>query len=116
MLVSQERRKLPRLPIELAASYGMPEEALTMFETRITDVSMGGFCIQSRTKLERGKKMQLVFEIDGKDCVISVKVVWEKIDEKTKSYVYGVEINQPHQIEYDKLLAFVDKFNEPTSE
>ena len=111
--MTNERRQLPRLPIELAASYGIPEEALTMYETRITDVSTGGFCIQSRTKLERGRKLQLIFEIDGQDCVISVKVVWEKADEKTNSYVYGVEINHPHHLEYDKLLAFVAKFNKP---
>jgi hypothetical protein len=113
--MKNERRQFERSAIEKAASYGIPEESLMMNEARILDVSAGGFCIQSHTKLERKPRIQLVFEVENhEECVIFVKIRWEKLDPNTGMYIYGVQITEPHQAEYNKLLAFIDKFEKPT--
>lgn len=113
--MTNDKRQFKRSPIELAASYGIPDESLILEEARIIDVSGGGFCIQSKNKIERKKTIQLVFELDnGEECVLPVKIAWQKIDPATNNYIYGVQIHYPNHLEYNKLLAFVDKFHHPS--
>ena len=114
-----ERRVYQRHPIELAASYGMPEDKNYAEKSTIINISGGGFCISSKEKLDVGKELQLAVKINNQEYVmIDVKVAWIKQLGDTSEYRVGVQIVDSTGSDFDRFLDFyceqVKKISEET--
>ena len=103
-----EKRILKRSPIELAASYGIPEDSLVMQEAKITNVSFGGFSFNSNEEMKVGQVIQLAVELDAENqVVIPVKVKWQNFDAATKLYQVGVSIHHPKGPQYEQYVSYL---------
>ena len=77
--MSQEKRQSHRSPIELAASFGIPESLPDTEEAQTLDVSAGGFCISSPTMIPDNHPFFLAVDLNNNEQVtIQVKAVWSK--------------------------------------
>ena len=102
-----EKRSEKRAPIELAASYGIGDDPRPEREAKIYNVSSGGFCFTSDTKLKEGQDIQLVVDLDTKeDVIIMVRVVWIKKNEDDHKYTIGVQILEKESPEFDRFMEF----------
>lgn len=102
-----EKRVYQRSPIELAASYGIPEDSNYSEKSTVINISGGGFCICSREKLPQGKEIQLAVKLNEHDYVIiDVRVVWAKQVGDTGEYRLGVQIINSTGEDFEKFLDF----------
>ena len=106
-----EKRTEKRSPIELAASYGIGEDSRPEREAKIYNMSSGGFCFTSDSKLRVGEEIQLAVALDTTDeVIITVKVVWVKKNDNNKKYTIGVQIIEKEGPGFDRFMAF---YNNP---
>ncbi|MBN1869761.1 MAG: PilZ domain-containing protein [Candidatus Omnitrophica bacterium] len=102
-----EKRSEKRSPIELAASYGMGDDPRPEREAKIFNMSSGGFCLTSDSKLKVGEEIQLAVDLDTTDEVmVSVKVIWVKKNDYNKQYTIGVQIVEKEGPEFDRFMDF----------
>lgn len=106
--MKKDKRTLKRSPIELAASFGIPEESLALHNAQVKNISYGGFSFKSKERMPVGKKVQLVLELGAeKQAVLAVKVVWQNKDDGEDTYTIGVQIDNPSPEEYEKFAEFL---------
>lgn len=106
-----EKRTEKRSPIELAASYGIGDDPRPGREAKIYNVSSGGFCFTSDSKLKVGEKIQLAVDLDTIDgIIIAVKIIWVKKNDDNKKYTIGVQIIEKEGPGFDRFMEF---FNNP---
>jgi Tfp pilus assembly protein PilZ len=109
-----EKRVLKRSPIELAASYGIPEDLIIMREAKITNASFGGFSFFSKEQMKVGKTLQLAVEINNEEqAMVPVKVKWQKFDEGRQEYQVGVAIHHPKGKQYEKYVSYLAQRIDP---
>ncbi len=102
-----EKRVHQRSAIELAASYGIPNEPQINCEAKIRNISAGGFSFNSREKLKVGKEIELSVDIEQSQPVfIPVRVVWCTKDEALNEYSVGVQIIDEKRAEVQKFIEF----------
>lgn len=102
-----EKRIHQRSAIELAASYGIPNEPQINYEAKIRNISAGGFSFTSREKLKAGKEIDLAVDLEqDKPAFIPVRVVWCTKDEASDKYSVGVQIIEGKGAEYEKFIEF----------
>lgn len=88
-----EKRGTKRTPIELAASYGVPELEMEAQESLLLDVSKGGFCISSTKDIKVGTRLILQIEASPqKQVETTVKVVWSQLADGGIHYLIGVQL------------------------
>lgn len=106
--MSSEKRVLKRSPIELAASYGIPEDSLVMQEAKITNCSFGGFSFYADSEMKIGQILQLAVELDDEENImIPVKVKWQNFDSAKKCYQVGVAIHHPKGPQYEQYVSYL---------
>ena len=106
-----EKRTEKRSPIELAASYGIGDDPRPEREAKIYNMSSGGFCFISDSKLRVGEEIQLAVDLDTTDeVIITVKVVWVKKNDDNKKYTIGVQIVEKEGPGFDRFMEF---YNNP---
>ncbi len=110
------RRAHQRSPIELAASFGVPDDPRINKEAKINNISAGGFSFLSSEKLKAGAKLQLAIESSPEENIsIAVKVMWvspykaEGADNSTGLNAIGVQIIEAPGPHLDKFLNFYSK-------
>lgn len=109
-----EKRILKRSPVELAASYGIPEDSLVMQEAKITNASFGGFSFFSKEEMKVGQILQLALELnDEEQVVVPVKVKWQKQDSAENQYQVGVAIHHPKGPQYEKYVSYLAQRLDP---
>ena len=102
-----EKRTEKRSPIELAASYGIGEDPRPEREAKIFNMSSGGFCFTSDSKLKIGEKIQLAVDLDTTDeVIIMVKVIWVKKNDDNKKYTIGVQIIEKEGPGFDRFMEY----------
>jgi len=102
--MSKEKRSFERSPIELAASFGLPEDEQT---GQIIDISAGGFCINSPSKQRIGSEIRLAIELDDEERItVTVKVAWCNKDEVDESYRVGVQILPNRSPDFERFYQF----------
>jgi len=93
--------------VELAASYGMPDDSAEEGSTTVTNISGGGFCISNKEKLNIGQEIQLSVELSDKETVkILVRVAWIKKIGDTEEYRTGVQVVDSQGPDFEKFLEF----------
>ena len=103
----KEKRVHQRSPIELAASYGVPNEPQINQEAKIRNISAGGFSFISQEKLKVGKEIELAVDLEqGQVIYIPVKVVWCTKDAVKNEYSVGVQILESKGEDYEKFIEF----------
>lgn len=103
-----EKRIYERSPIELAASYGIPEAVDLNEAARVVNISEGGFCFLSSKKIPSGEKFDLCVELDDNESVtLEVKAVWNK--KMDRKYMIGVKILNSTGADYEKFLSFYNQ-------
>ena len=106
-----EKRIEKRSPIELAASYGIGDDPRPEREAKIYNMSSGGFCFISDSKLKIGQEIQLAVDLDTKDeIIVTVKAVWVKENDDSKKYTIGVQIIEKEGPGFDRFMEF---YNNP---
>ena len=101
------RREHQRSPIELAASFGVPDDPRISKEVKINNISAGGFSFLSTEKLKIGTKLRLAIDLSPQENVlIAVKVVWVKENPLTGLNAIGVQIVESIGPHLDKFLDF----------
>ncbi len=102
-----EKRQTKRSPIELAASYGIGEDPRPEREAKINNMSSGGFCFTSDSKLKVGERIQLAVDLDTiEDIIVMVKVVWVNISDQNGKYIIGVQIEEKEGPGFDRFIEF----------
>ena len=102
-----EKRIEQRSPIELAASYGMEEDLGPERAAKINNISSGGFCFASDTKLNVGEKIQLAVDLGAwKDVNMTVKVVWMSRNQEDGKYIVGVQIEEKKGPDFERFIKF----------
>lgn len=102
-----EKRQDRRSPIELAASYGIGEDPRPEREAKINNMSSGGFCFTSDSKLKVGERIQLAVDLDTKeDIIVMVKVVWVNKSDQNGKYIIGVQIEEKEGPGFDRFIEF----------
>ena len=105
-----EKRRYQRSPIEMAASYGIGEDSRPGREAKINNISWGGFCLFSDTKLKIGEEIELAIDLDTSDEIyIIVQVIWIQKVEDSKKYTVGVQIVEKEGLDYDRFIEFYNK-------
>ena len=106
-----EKRIEKRSPIELAASYGIGDDPRPQREAKIYNMSSGGFCFTSDSKLRVGEEIQLAVDLDTVDeIIVTVKVVWAVKNDDDKKYTIGVQISEKEGPGFDRFMEF---YNSP---
>ena len=108
----KQERKFDRHPIELAASCGNDADTPEMHEADVLNASLGGFCIQSRKKLDGNSPVTVEVEgSDEKNAAVQCKIVWQKKNEEGDTYTVGLQLNPStadyaryHKILKDQIL------------
>jgi len=96
-----EKRAGHRSLIELAASFGMPEDSVADQPVQINNISQGGFCFSSHQQLNVGQQLNLVIEVEpGNNIEILVKVAW------TKENLFGVQICKTTGPDFERFIEF----------
>ena len=104
-----EKRNEKRSPIELAASFGIGDDPRADRSAKIHNMSLGGFCFDSESKLRVGQEIQLVIDLDTMDdVIISVKVVWVKKNQENGKYSIGVQIIEKEGPDFDRFMEFYE--------
>lgn len=102
-----EKRIEKRSLIELAASYGIGDDPRPEREAKIYNVSSGGFCFTSSSKLKVGEEIQLAVDLDTTDeIIITVRVVWVKKNDDNRKYTIGVQIVEKEGPGFDRFMEF----------
>ena len=102
-----DKRIEQRSSIELAASYGIGDDLRPQREATINNVSSGGFCFISESKLRVGEKIQLAIDLDSADeIIIMVKVVWMKKNDNDRKHTVGVQIVEKEGPGFDRFMEF----------
>ena len=104
----KNNRQHERSPIEMAASYGIPDNDVESFKSAtVKNISAGGFCFSSTQKANPGDQLQMAIDLDdGGQIVINVKVAWVKKNEKGGDYLLGVQIIEAPGDNLDKFMKF----------
>ena len=106
-LKSNEKRKYKRSPIELAASYGIPEDDKAIQSSTVINISAGGFCFETKEKITPGTNIKLTVQMSSKKrVVLEVQCVWIKKDAGSKGYLAGVQIINAETKDFDSFLSF----------
>ena len=101
-----DKRIYQRAPVELAASYGVPE-AEDITNATVVNISKGGFCFQSAEPMETQTDIMLQLEIGNNQTIkIPVRTVWVKKIEGTEEYQVGVQITDASNPDFDKFLDY----------
>ena len=102
-----EKRTEKRSPIELAASYGIGDDPRPEREAKISNMSSGGFCFTSDSKLRVGEEIQLAVDLDTTDeVIVTVKIVWVKKNNDNRKYMIGVQIVEKEGPGFDRFMEF----------
>ena len=102
-----EKRVYQRLPVQMAASYGMPEAKELIQKATVVNISGGGFCFISAQALEPGTQIRLRVEVRRHERVtIDVETVWSKKDQALGKYQVGVKIVSNEGEDFEKFLSF----------
>lgn len=102
-----EKRREKRSPIELAASYGIGDDPRPGRGAKISNISSGGFCFISDSKLRVGEEIQLAVDLDTTDeVIVTVKVIWVTRSDKNKKYTIGVQIVEKEGPGFDRFMEF----------
>jgi len=105
-----EKRTNQRSPIELAASYGIGEDPRPGREAKVNNISSGGLCFTSESKIKVGEEIELAVDLDTvEDVRILVKVVWVKKEESGGKYIIGVQITEKEGPDFDRFIEFYNK-------
>ena len=100
-----EQRQSERSPIELAASYGIPEEIPETEEAKVQNISAGGFCIYSPKQIKNNQEFLLAVDLDHADQItVKVKSVW--CQEEGEQYRVGVQIIDEQTPDVNRFLEF----------
>ena len=103
----RERRIYQRTPVELAASFGMPEAEDFAKSNTVVNISQGGFCIESDKMLRIGTNIKLTVHLERKDNVtVNVRTVWNKKIGDTGKYKVGVQITNSEGPDFERFLNF----------
>ena len=109
--MSKNKRKSERSPIELAASYGIPQDLPDTEEAQVKDVSAGGFCIYSPKKIPEGKAFILAVDLDNNEQItVTVKAVWCQPEEER--FRVGVQIMEENSPDLKRFLEFYNSLSE----
>ncbi len=107
-----EKRVHERSAIELAASYGIPNEPDINREAKIRNISAGGFSFLSQEKLKPGKEIELAIDLEqGQPLSIPVRVVWCSKNEESSDYSIGVQIIESQASDTEKFIEFYTKIS-----
>jgi len=102
-----EKRIQERSAIELAASFGIPDDSPALKSAKVINVSTGGFCFFSSADLKEGERIQLNLDLDEQIKInIGVKVAWIKASEQQGKNMIGVQIVDQDGPDLDKFLEF----------
>ena len=79
-MAGEDKRRSPRVPLDVHVNFAFDAIAHTK------DISEGGVCIISESKLEVGKFLNLVFRLPDRDLDVQVigKIMWSK--QSSQSY------------------------------
>ena len=106
-----DKRHFKRSPIELAASFGVPEEQEIVSKGTVINISRGGICIKSKKPLRVGTEFMIAIEDEADEIGIGVKVVWSKKDKESNQFINGVTIVETSAEELDKFLDFYSRLS-----
>ena|SRR3989338_10989024 len=102
--MSIEKRSYERSPIELAASFGLPEEEQS---GKIVDISAGGFCIASASKFKKGAEIQIGIDLDVEEkIIVNAKVAWCNKNPEEELYRVGVQILPSRSPDFERFYQF----------
>ena len=102
-----EKRVHQRSPIELAASFGIPEAADIIRVATVINISKSGFCFYSDKAVRPKTRISLTIESEDQEKIsINVQAVWSKKIEKTGKYMIGVSIADSSGPSFDRFLDF----------
>ena len=105
-----EKRSYQRSPIELAASYGIPDDPRVTSAVKIKNISAGGFAFTSPEKLKIGKEIKLSVDLEeGEPLILKARVAWCKPNENTEDYHVGVQILETQGPAFERFQQFYSK-------
>ena len=103
-MAGEERRRYPRIPVEIFIEYEALEQ---FFKDYVTNISRGGIFIQTETPLPIGTKLYIRFLLPGSQEVIKTEgeVVWRS--EEGKQRGMGVAFKKLDREARDRVEAIV---------
>ncbi|MCA9398506.1 MAG: PilZ domain-containing protein [Candidatus Omnitrophica bacterium] len=111
--MSDERRSYERSPIEMAASYGIPDADDITQDASLINMSGCGFCFETTKKLSKGDTLTLNIEFEKrKTANLDIKVIWIKQIKQSKNYLIGAEILKPHGKDYELFMEYYTRTSE----
>jgi len=106
----KERRQFKRSPIELAASFGVSEDVLSIYEASLKNISGNGISFISDKHLNIGECIQLAITLDDKEqVVIDVDITWIDDKKAPKEYIYGVQVVKSDSSDFKRFLEFYNQ-------
>lgn len=102
-----EKRIYRRTPIELAASYGIPDNLPSTQEATVVNISTDGFGFFSVDPIKADTDLILCIELDdGTNATLNVRTKWAKAIGDTGKFIIGVQISEPKSRDLERFEAF----------
>ena len=106
-----EKRAYQRSPIELAASFGIPEADEIIQSAQVLNMSVDGFCISSEKPIKPQKSIDLNVELtEYQTITLKAEVVWCRLEESTKDYRVGIKILDTRTEDFETFYRFYSQF------
>lgn len=103
----QNKRVYQRSPIELAASFGIPEELPYTQEATVVNISSGGFGFFTHEPIKPGRNILLCVDLEnGAHSTIKVRSVWCKAVGDSGRFMAGVQIIETDGPDFERFLDF----------
>ncbi len=105
-----ERRIYTRTPIEMAASYGIPDDLPITEEATVVNISSDGFGFFSLNPISPETELILCVDLDdGEKATLLVRTKWAKAVGDTGRFIIGVQIIEAESADLERFLEFYAK-------
>ena len=107
-----EKRIHERAAVNLAAIYTLLDSNKHINDVTVVNIGSGGLSFFSQTKLDTGARIKITLALTSIDQIlINAKIIWcakeQPPERNPQEYRVGVEIIDPIDPEFDKLLDFL---------
>lgn len=87
-----DRRQFPRIDVNTSVTFTVVVPSYNIGSTR--DISQGGLCLATKSKMERGMIIRLEFDLPGdkpEHVEALGRVMWQRVDDTPDSFLTGIK-------------------------
>lgn len=111
-----ERRRFVRIPFWFVTKYRIYPHDVGSFEEFHQglgkNISAGGICFETKDNFDKGVMLELELDMPAIEHAVRVigQVVWTKIQEDRKNFVYGLAFTKVNSDDVEAVKKIIDTF------